>query len=88
MESVSQLAKNFRGTLDRAALILSISAESLRYAYVNFGAVSQDEMARAAAALLAKNRQGDIKELFWGYESNGRFADGGGWKAPDDFATY
>lgn len=52
---------------------------------MNFGAVSQDEVARAAAALLAKNRPNGIKELFLGYESDGRFADGGGWKAPDDF---
>ena len=85
VESVSQSAEIFRGAFNRSAAILSASAESLRYAYLNFGAVSQDEMARAAAALLAKNRPNGIKELFWGYESNGRFADGGGWKAPDDF---
>ena len=85
VDSVSQSAEIFRGVLARSSAVLSASAESLRYAYVHFGAVSQDEMARAAAALLAKNRQGGIKELFWGYESNGRFADGGGWKAPDDF---
>ena len=85
VDSVSQSAEIFRGVLARSSAALSASAESLRYAYVHFGAVSQDEMARAAAALLAKNRQGGIKELFWGYESNGRFADGGGWKAPDDF---
>ena len=85
VDSVSQSAEIFRGVLARSSAVLSASAESLRYAYVHFGAVSQDEMARAAAALLAKNRQGGIKELFWGYESNGRFADGSGWKAPDDF---
>ena len=85
VESVSQSAQVFRGVLTRSSAVLSASAESLRYAYVNFGVVSQDEMARAAAALLAKNRQNGIKELFWGYESNGRFADGGGWRAPDDF---
>ena len=85
VDSVSQSAENFRGVFNRSAAILSASAESLRYAYLNFGAVSQDEMARAAAALLAKNRQNGIKELFWGYESDGRFADGGGWRAPDDF---
>ncbi len=85
VDSVSQSAENFRGVFNRSAAILSASAESLRYAYLNFGAVSQDEMASAAAALLAKNRQNGIKELFWGYESDGRFADGGGWRAPDDF---
>ena len=85
VNNVSQSAETFRGVLARSSAALSASAESLRYAYVNFGAVSQDEMARAAAALLAKSRPNGIKELFWGYESNGRFADGGGWKAPDDF---
>ena len=85
VDSVSQSAEIFRGAFNRSAAILSASAESLRYAYLNFGTVSQDEMARAAAALLAKNRQSGIKELFWGYESDGRFADGGGWRAPDDF---
>ena len=85
VDSVSQSAEIFRGVLARSSAVLSASAESLRYAYVHFGAVSQDEMARAAAALLAKNRQNGIKELFWGYESDGRFADGGGWRAPDDF---
>ena len=85
VESVSQSAQVFRGVLTRSSAVLSASAESLRYAFVNFGAVSQDEVARAAAALLAKNRPNGIKELFWGYESDGRFADGGGWKAPDDF---
>ncbi len=85
VESVSQSAEIFRGAFNRSAAILSASAESLRYAYLNFGAVSQDEMARAAAALLAKNRPNGIKELFWGYESDGRFADGGGWRAPEDF---
>ncbi len=85
VESVSQSAQVFRGVLTRSSAVLSASAESLRYAFVNFGAVSQDEVARAAAALLARNRPNGIKELFWGYESDGRFADGGGWKAPDDF---
>ena len=85
VDRVSQSAETFRGVLARSSAVLSASAESLRYAYVNFGAVSQDEMARAVAALLAKSRPNGIKELFWGYESNGRFADGGGWKAPDDF---
>ena len=84
-ESVAQSAENFRGILNQAAAVLSASAESLRYAYLNFGTVSQDEMARAAAALLVKNRQNGLKELFWGYESDGRFADGGGWQAPADF---
>ena len=85
VESVSQSAQIFRGVLTRSSAVLSASAESLRYAFVNFEAVSKDEVARAAAALLAKNRPNGIKELFWGYESDGRFADGGGWKAPDDF---
>ena len=85
VDSVSQSAEIFRGILARSSTALSTSAESLRYAYLNLGVVSRDEMARAAAALLAKNRPNGIKELFWGYESNGRFADGGGWKAPDDF---
>ena len=84
VESVSQSAEIFRGVLDRAASTLVTTAESLRYAYVNFGVVSQDEMARAAAALLAKNRQNGIEDLFWGYE-DGRLADGSGWRAPDDF---
>ncbi len=83
--SVAQSAENLRSSLTRSAAALSASAESLRYAYLHFGTVSQDEMARAAAALLARNRQSGITELFWGYESDGRFADGGGWKAPDDF---
>ena len=39
VESVSQLARNFRGILDRAASTLSISAESLRYAYLDLGMV-------------------------------------------------
>ena len=56
VESVSQSAEVFRGVFNRSAAVLSASAESLRYAYVNFGAVSQDEMARAAAALLTKSR--------------------------------
>ncbi len=85
VDSVSQSAEIFRGVFKRSAAILSASAESLRYAYMNLGLVSKDEMARAAAALLAKNRQNGIKELFWGYESDGRFADGGGWRAPEDF---
>ena len=80
VESVSQSAEIFRGVLDRAASTLVTTAESLRYAYVNFGVVSQDEMARAAAALLAKNRQNGIEDLFWGYE-DGRLADGSGWRA-------
>ena len=84
VESVSQSAEIFRGVLDRAASTLVTTAESLRYAYVNFGVVSQDEMASAAAALLAKNRQNGIEDLFWGYE-DGRLADGSGWRAPDDF---
>ena len=84
VDSVSQSAENFRGVFNRSAAILSASAESLRYAYLNFGAVSQDEMASAAAALLAKNRQNGIEDLFWGYE-DGRLADGSGWRAPDDF---
>ena len=85
LKSVVQSAEVFRGVLDRSSAVLASSAESLRYAYLNFGAVSQDEMARAAAALLVKNRQSGIEELFWGYESDGRFADGGGWKAPSGF---
>ena len=87
VDSVSQSAEIFRGVLARSSTALSTSAESLRYAYLNLGMVSRDEMARAAAALLAKNRPNGIKELFWGYESNGRFADGSGWKAPDDFGS-
>ena len=85
VESVSQSAEIFRGVLDRAASTLVTTAESLRYAYLNFGLVSRDEMARAAAALLAKNRQNGIEDLFWGYESDGRFADGGGEEAPAGF---
>ena len=85
LKSVVQSAEVFRGVLDRSSAVLAASAESLRYAYLNFGAVSQDEMARAAAALLVRNRQSGIEELFWGYESDGRFADGDGWKAPSGF---
>ena len=43
VESVSQSAEIFRGVLDRAASTLVTTAESLRYAYVNFGVVSQVE---------------------------------------------
>ena len=39
VESVSQSAETFRGVLARSSAALSASAESLRYAYVNFGAV-------------------------------------------------
>ena len=85
VESVSQSAKVFRGVFNRSVAILSASAESLRYAYVNFGAVSQDEMARAAAALLAKNKESGVTDLFWGYETDGQLADGGGEEVPDGF---
>ena len=63
VESVSQLAKNFRGILDRAASTLSISAESLRYAYLDLGMVSKDEMTRAAVALFAKAKGSGLQDL-------------------------
>ena len=85
VESVSQSAKVFRGVFNRSAAVLSASAESLRYAYMNLGMVSRDEMARAAAALLAKNKESGVKDLFWGYETDGQLADGGGEEVPDGF---
>ena len=85
VESVSQLARNFRGILDRAASTLSISAESLRYAYLDLGMVSKDEMTQAAVALFAKAKESGLQDLYWGYESDGSFADGGGWKFSEDF---
>ena len=85
VESVSQSAEIFRGVLDRAVSTLVTTAESLRYTYLELGMVSRDEMARAAAALLVKSRESGIKDLFWGYESDGQFADGGGEKVPAGF---
>ena len=85
VESVSQLARNFRGILDRAASTLSISAESLRYAYLDLGMVSKDEMTQAAVALFTKAKESGLQDLYWGNESDGSFADGGGWKFSEDF---
>jgi len=85
VESVSQSARIFQGVLARSSTALLTSAESLRYAYLNLGVVSKDEMARAAAALLVKNKENGIEDLFWGYESDGRFADGSGTEVPADF---
>ena len=46
VDSVSQSAEIFRGVLVCFSAVLSASAESLRYAYVHFGAVSQDKSTR------------------------------------------
>ena len=85
VDNVAQSAEVFKGELSKAAAVLSASAESMRYAYLELGVVSHDAMTSLAEALLKKNRSGGLKELFWGYESDGKFADGGGWKAPTDF---
>ena len=60
VDSVSQSAEIFRGAFNRSAAILSASAESLRYAYVHFGAVSQDEMARVGVVGRGGGQEDDV----------------------------
>ncbi len=84
-ESVVQSAVGIREVLEQSASVLETSAGSLRHAYLDLGAVSRDAMARAAAALLHEVRDRGVKDLFWGYESDGRFADGNGDEVPESF---
>ena len=82
---VDRSAGNMNSVMQGYSSTLAVAAEAIRHNYTSLGASDRAGIAKAAAAMLAVARSYGLKELFFGFESDGSFADGGGWEAPADF---
>ncbi|NLL37707.1 MAG: methyl-accepting chemotaxis protein [Fretibacterium sp.] len=78
-------AQNIKSLLDKSIASLNAATGAVQNAYCIQSDTSHEAMTQLMTQLFEKARQDGVLTLFFGYESDGRFADGSSWEAPVDF---